>query len=69
MQARAAITVGVGQVIPESQATEVAHLLGQLMRIPFPGSAVLEPLMATPAQLEMRIFIAMRRLSSTVRPW
>ncbi len=61
-ESRIAIVEGVNQVIPESQATEVAHLLGQLMRIPFPGSPVLERLMATPAQLEMRIFIAMRRL-------
>ena len=32
------------------------------MRIPFAGSPVLEPLLASPAQLEMRMFIAMRRL-------
>jgi len=61
-EAREKLLAGVSHVIPESRATEVAHLLGQLMRIPFPGSPILEPLMATPAQLEMRIFIAMRRM-------
>lgn len=61
-EAREAIVKGVAQVIPESRVTEVAHLVGQLMRVPFAGSLVLEPLLASPAQLEMRMFMAMRRL-------
>ncbi len=61
-EAREAILQGVTSVIPEPRATEVAHLVGQLMRVPFVGSQVLEPLLASPAQLEMRMFIAMRRL-------
>jgi len=61
-EAREAILKGVTAVIPDSRATEVAHLVGQLMRVPFVGSLVIEPLLASPAQLEMRMFIAMRRL-------
>lgn len=62
--ARELIVKGVEKYIPEARVTEVAHLVGQLMRIPFPGSPVLEPLLASPAQLEMRMFMAMRRLLS-----
>ncbi len=61
-EAREAILKGVAAVIPESRVNEVAHLVGQLMRVPFANSPVLEPLLASPAQLEMRMFIAMRRL-------
>jgi len=61
-EGREAILKGVAEVIPESRVTEVAHLVGQLMRVPFVGSPVLEPLLASPAQLEMRMFMAMRRL-------
>jgi tetratricopeptide (TPR) repeat protein len=61
-EAREAIIRGVAAVMPQSRVTEVAHLVGQLMRVPFAGSPVLEPLLASPAQLEMRMFIAMRRL-------
>lgn len=61
-EAREAVLKGVASVMPESRAVEVAHLVGQLMRVPFAGSPVIEPLLASPAQLEMRMFIAMRRL-------
>lgn len=61
-EARQAILAGVARVMPEQRVAEVAHLIGQLMQVPFPESHILEPLLATPAQLEMRIFIAMRRL-------
>jgi tetratricopeptide (TPR) repeat protein len=64
--ARQALLEGVGKVIPESRTAEVAHLVAHVMRIPFPGSPILEPLLATPAQLEMRVFIAVRRLLSAL---
>lgn len=51
----------VAELLPPSRATEVAHLLGQLIDVPFPDSAVVEPLRETPAQLESRTFIAVKR--------
>src|SRR5439155_1020346 len=60
--ARARLHAGVSDLIPGPRATEVSHLLAQLLRIPYPDSAVVEPLAETPAQLEARTFIAVRRL-------
>jgi tetratricopeptide (TPR) repeat protein len=61
-EARDHILKGVAEAIPGTRSTEVSHLIGQLMRLPFPGSPIIEPLAASPAQLEMRMFIAARRL-------
>ncbi|HTM20234.1 MAG TPA: AAA family ATPase, partial [Kofleriaceae bacterium] len=55
------ITRGVAEVLPQQRVTEVAHLLAHLMRTPFEGSPVVEPLVETPQQLESRTFIAVRR--------
>jgi predicted ATPase len=59
--ARARINAAVAELLPASRATEVSHLLGQLLDYPFPDSAVVEPLAETPSQLESRTFIAVRR--------
>ncbi|MEK6607011.1 MAG: tetratricopeptide repeat protein [Myxococcota bacterium] len=60
--ARDKILAGASERLPAPRATEVAHLLGQLMRFPFPESPYVEPLADSPAQLEMRMYIALRRL-------
>ncbi|HUS63374.1 MAG TPA: tetratricopeptide repeat protein [Kofleriaceae bacterium] len=59
--ARERILSQVAELLPASRATEVAHLLGQLVDFPFPDSPVVEPLAETPTQLEARTFIAVRR--------
>jgi tetratricopeptide (TPR) repeat protein len=59
--ARGRISAAVAELLPSSRATEVTHLLGQLLDLPFPDSAIVEPLAETPTQLEARTFIAVRR--------
>ncbi|RMH37702.1 MAG: hypothetical protein D6689_20840 [Deltaproteobacteria bacterium] len=56
------IIEGVADVLPAQRVTEVAHLVAHLMRVPFPGSPVIAPLVESPQQLEARTFIAVRRL-------
>jgi tetratricopeptide (TPR) repeat protein len=66
--ARDKILAGTTEVIGERQATEIAHLIGELARFPFENSPVIGPLADAPAQLEMRMFIAVRRfLASDAR--
>lgn len=55
------IIAGIAEVLPAQHVTECAHLLGQLMRAPFAGSPVVEPLVESPQQLEARTFLAVRR--------
>jgi tetratricopeptide (TPR) repeat protein len=59
--ARDKILAGCVETVGEGQGTEVAHLIGELVRHPFDGSPVVAPLIDSPAQLEMRMFIAVRR--------
>lgn len=56
----------VSRWVDESRVTQVGHLLAQMMGCPFPASPVVEPLANSPAQLEMRIFLAVKRLLSSV---
>ena len=60
-EARERITAAVAELLPANRATEVTHLIAQLVDCPFPDSAVVEPLVETPAQLEARTFIAIKR--------
>ncbi len=53
---------GVEAALPGPRAIEVAHLCALLMHYPFPESPIVEPLAETPNQLEMRLFIAVKRL-------
>ena len=55
------IVAGVAEVMPPARVTETAHLIGHLMRVPFPDSPVLGPLADSPQQLEARSFLALRR--------
>jgi hypothetical protein len=59
--ARARITAGVTEMIPAPRGTEIAHLVAHLAGLPYPESAVVKPLADSPAQLEARMFIALRR--------
>lgn len=61
-EARARLGAGVGELVPASRATEITHLVAQLLRLPFPDSPVIEPLAESPSQLEARTFIAVKRL-------
>lgn len=61
-QARARLAAGIGELAPGPRAIEIAHLTAQLMRLPYPESPIVEPLAETPAQLEARSFIAVKRL-------
>jgi tetratricopeptide (TPR) repeat protein len=58
---RARITAGVTELIPAPRGTEIAQLIAHLVGLGDPRSPALEPLADTPAQLEGRIFIALRR--------
>jgi tetratricopeptide (TPR) repeat protein len=55
------IAAAVAALLPATRATEVTHLLGELLDVPFADSTVMAPLAETPSQLEARIFIAVRR--------
>ena len=46
----------------EEECTELAHLLGHIAGVPFPGSAALERLAAAPAELRERAALALRSL-------
>src|SRR5207245_9994199 len=59
--ARGRITAAVAELLPASRATEVSHLVAQLLDHPFAESSIVEPLAETPTQLEARTFIAVRR--------
>jgi tetratricopeptide (TPR) repeat protein len=58
---RGKIVAAVNGLLPAVQATEVAHLVAHLMRVPFADSPVVEPLVESPHQLEARMFMAVRR--------
>jgi RNA polymerase subunit RPABC4/transcription elongation factor Spt4 len=55
------IIAGVGEVMPAARVTEAAHLIAYLMRLPFPDSPIIAPLVESPQQLEARTFLALRR--------
>ncbi|HEY8145046.1 MAG TPA: AAA family ATPase, partial [Kofleriaceae bacterium] len=55
------IIAGVAEVMPPARVTEIAHLIGHLMRLPFPDSPIVGPLAEAPQQLEARTFLALRR--------
>ncbi|HXU69815.1 MAG TPA: tetratricopeptide repeat protein [Polyangia bacterium] len=60
--ARARLSQAVAELVPGPRAMEITHLLAQLLGVPYPESPVVEPLAETPAQLEARTFIALKRL-------
>lgn len=60
--ARDKLLRGCRSLLPGVRATEVAHLLGDMMRLPFPESAVTEP---RPGQRpEPRLYLALKRVWS-----
>jgi len=42
------IIAGVAEVMPPARVTELAHLIGHLMRLPFPDSPIVAPLAEAP---------------------
>lgn len=60
-EARAKLLAGIGEIMPAGRVTEVAHLVAHLLRVPFPDSPVVEPLLESPQRLEARLFMALRR--------
>jgi tetratricopeptide (TPR) repeat protein len=60
--ARARLAAAVAELVAAPRAMEVTHLMAQLLGVPYPDSPVVEPLAETPAQLEARTFIALKRL-------
>ncbi|MCU1281403.1 MAG: Adenylate cyclase, partial [bacterium] len=59
---RARLAAAVAELVPPPRAMEVTHLIAQLLGVGYPDSTVVEPLAETPAQLEARTFIALKRL-------
>ena len=60
-EGRARITAGVTELIPAPRGTEIAHLIAHLAGLTSIDSPLIERLADTPAQLEARTFIALRR--------
>ncbi len=60
-RARAKLSRVVEETVGQARALEVEHLLAQLLGLPFPDSPVVQPLSESPAQLESRTFIAVKR--------
>ncbi len=58
---RSKLASTVSKYVPESRSTEVTHLLAQMLQVPFPASTVVEPLLGSASQLEVRVFMAVRR--------
>lgn len=56
----------VGDYLPESKRVETAHLLAQFLGYDMEASPVIEPLLRNPSQMELRMFIAIRRLFNAV---
>jgi len=56
----------VTKYVAESRVTEISHLLAEMLSCPFSASSVVEPLFNFPAQLEMRMFLAVRWLFAGV---
>jgi len=61
-KSRDKIIEGVGKVLPGARVTEVAHLIAHLLRVPFDGSPVVTPLLDSPQRLEVRLWLALKRL-------
>lgn len=59
--AREKILAGVGEAVSGPKATEIAHMLGHVMRRPFPDSPYAAAQGDSPTQLEMRMYMALRR--------
>ncbi len=59
--ALAKIEQAIGESLPEAYRAEVAPLVAHLLGVPYPDSPLLERLAATPRQLELRSYIAVRR--------
>lgn len=51
----------LAEVIDSARLTEVAHLIANLLRVPYEDSPVVTPLLASPQRLEARLFMALRR--------
>jgi tetratricopeptide (TPR) repeat protein len=56
------ITAGVAAVLPAAKVHEVSHLLAHLLHVGFTASPVVGPLLDSPQQLEMRTFMAIKKL-------
>ncbi len=54
----------LGQYLQGSQLTETAHLFTHFLGFDLDGSPVLESLLRVPSQIELRVFIALRRVLS-----
>jgi tetratricopeptide (TPR) repeat protein len=62
---RAKITANLTKLLPATRVTEVAHLMAHLLRVPFDDSPVVTPLLDSAQRLELRLFMALKRLLAT----
>jgi tetratricopeptide (TPR) repeat protein len=51
----------ITEVVGAQRATELAHLLAHLLRVPFDDSPIVMPILGSPQRLEARLFMALRR--------
>ena len=61
-KSRDKISDGVAKVMPAARVPEVAHLVAHLLRVPFESSPVVGPLLDSPQRLEVRLWLALKRL-------
>jgi tetratricopeptide (TPR) repeat protein len=59
---RARITSDLTELVGADRATEIAHLVAHLLRVPFDDSPIVTPLLASPQRLEARLFMALKRM-------
>ena len=56
----------IGTYLSESKLLETSHLLAQFLGYNMEASPIIEPLLRNPSQMELRMFIAIRRLLSAI---
>lgn len=55
------IIAGVADVMPAARVPETAHLIANLLRVPFDDSPIVGPLLDSPQRLEARLFMALKK--------
>jgi tetratricopeptide (TPR) repeat protein len=58
---RQKLAAELGEVIDSRRLTEVAHLIANLLHVPYEDSPIVAPLAGSPQRLEARLFMALRR--------
>lgn len=58
---RGKLAAELADVIDSERLTEVAHLIANLLRVPYEDSPIVAPILGSPQRLEARLFMALKR--------